>query len=106
MPNISITDTQGQTRIVDVQSGLSLMETLRDLGYEEILAMCGGCCSCATCHVYIDDSKCETLTPMEEDEQMIVEMTDNYNSESSRLSCQIELGDGHKGLQVTIVETD
>ncbi|MCL4136062.1 UNVERIFIED_CONTAM: hypothetical protein GTU68_015530 [Idotea baltica] len=82
------------------------MESLRDLGYEEILAMCGGCCSCATCHVYLDDSNCVALDPMEEDEEMIVEMTDNYNSELSRLSCQIEITDQHEGLQVTIVETD
>lgn len=106
MPNITITDIEEQKRTVDVESGLSLMETLRDLGYEEILAMCGGCCSCATCHVYVDDTNCTTLEPMEEDEEMIVEMTDNYNAESSRLSCQIELTDEHDGLQVTIVETD
>ncbi len=106
MPNIIITDIEGQERTEKVESGLSLMETLRDLGFEEILAMCGGCCSCATCHVYLDDSNCITLDPMEEDEEMIVEMTDNYNAESSRLSCQIELTDQHDGLQVTIVETD
>ncbi|MDB4511906.1 2Fe-2S iron-sulfur cluster-binding protein [Arenicella sp.] len=106
MPNIIITEIEGEKRTVDVKSGLSLMETLRELGYEEILAMCGGCCSCATCHVYVDDSDCQTLNPIEEDEEMIVEMTDNYNADSSRLSCQIELTDQHEGLQVTIIEND
>lgn len=106
MPNITITDIEGEQRTVEVQSGLTLMETLRDLGYEEILAMCGGCCSCATCHVYVDDSNCVALEPIDEDEQIIVEMTDNYNAESSRLSCQIEMTDDYDGLHVTIVETD
>lgn len=106
MPNIIITDVEGVTRNVDVDSGISLMETLRDLGYDEILALCGGCCSCATCHVHIDDKNCAALAPMEEDEEMIVEMTDNYSPESSRLSCQIELTDLHEGLHVTIVDND
>lgn len=106
MPNITITDLDGKSRNVDVDSGMSLMETLRELGYDEILALCGGCCSCATCHVYVDDQQCETLAPKEEDEQMLLEMADNYNDSSSRLSCQIELNDQHSGLQVTIVAAD
>ena len=106
MPNITITDIEGEQRTVEAKSGLSLMETLRDLGYEEIEALCGGCCSCATCHVHLNDSNCVALEPMEEDEEMVVEMTDNYDPNLSRLSCQIEITDQHEGLQVTIVETD
>ena len=106
MPNITITDIEGEQRTVEAKSGLSLMETLRDLGYEEIEALCGGCCSCATCHVHLNDSNCVSLEPMEEDEEMVVEMTDNYDPKLSRLSCQIEITDQHEGLQVTIVETD
>jgi len=105
MPKIIITDVSGDVKTVDVESGMSLMETLRDLDYDEIMALCGGCCSCSTCHVYVDDSKCETLIPIDEDEQMLVEMADGYKADGSRLSCQIELTDEHDGLQVTIVET-
>ena len=106
MPTIRITSQDGETKQVDATSGYSLMETLRDLGYEEILALCGGCCSCATCHVHVDDQNCETLPPVEDDEQMLIEMTDNYKAGSSRLSCQIELTDQHDGLQVTMVEPE
>lgn len=106
MPKINITNHQNETSEVEVASGLSLMETLRDLGYEEILAMCGGCCSCATCHVHIDDQNCASLMPIEEDEQMLIEMTDHYDVEKSRLSCQIELSDEHEGLHVTILEPE
>jgi len=106
MPNISITSSEGETRQVDVPSGFSLMETLRDLGYDDILALCGGCCSCATCHVHIAQQDSITLLPIEEDEQMLLEMTDSYQADVSRLSCQIELTDEHNGLQVSLVEPE
>lgn len=104
MPKIVITDTNDESKTVDVDSGLSLMETLRDLDYDEIEALCGGCCSCATCHVLIDDSACVSLEPMEEDEEMLVEMAESYEEGKSRLSCQIELTDQHDGLHITIVD--
>lgn len=106
MPNINITSSEGDTRLVNVPSGFSLMETLRDLGYDDILALCGGCCSCATCHVHITHDAAVSLAPIEEDEQMLLEMTDNYQADVSRLSCQIELTDEHEGLQVSLLEPE
>jgi len=106
MAIINVTGTDGNTRAIEIDSGLSLMETLREHDYEQILAMCGGCCSCATCHVHVDASNCKALPPIEEDEQMLIEMVDNYDPALSRLSCQIELDDEFDGLQVTIVEND
>ena len=106
MPEIKVTDQQGATRDVAFEPGLSLMEALRDAGYEEIVAICGGGCSCATCHVHIPVGHDMPLPVMEEDELMLLELADNYVSEQSRLSCQIELTEQHHGLPVTIVETD
>ena len=105
MPNITVTNPAGETRQVDAENGLSLMESLRDLGYEDILALCGGCCSCATCHVHVDDQACRSLEPIDEDEQMMLENVDYYDAKLSRLSCQIELEDEHEGLHVTILNT-
>ena len=106
MPSIQVTNINGEVKEVDYEIGLSLMEVLRDEGYEQILAMCGGCCSCATCHVHIQADSVSELPQIEEDEQLLIELTDNYQSESSRLSCQIEMTEQLHGLAVTIVQTD
>ena len=103
MSTITVIGTQGESKEVQLVEGLSLMELLRDEGYDEILAMCGGCCSCATCHVHISEAD---LPEIEEDEQMLVESTDNYDSDKSRLSCQVQLDSAHAGMVVTIVEMD
>ena len=106
MASIKVTNLEGESRQIKINSDMTLMELLRDEGYEEILAMCGGSCSCATCHVYIDASNSVELSVIEEDEQMLLEMADNYSAEKSRLSCQIELSDDHDGLEVNLVELD
>ena len=106
MPTINVTNTDGETRTLQASSGTSLMEVLRDEGFEEILAMCGGCCSCSTCHVHIETPGNQSLPMIEEDEQMLLEMTDHYDRELSRLSCQIELEDQHDGLEITLVDND
>lgn len=79
------------------------MEVLRDAGYDEILAMCGGCCSCATCHVHIEEPDTPDILVVEEDEEMLLSMSDNYHQSKSRLSCQIELSEAHAGLKVTLL---
>jgi 2Fe-2S ferredoxin len=106
MPKILVTGTDGVTSEVIGEAGLSLMEVLRDAEYEEIQAMCGGSCSCATCHVHIKEDWQSGLPQIEEDEQLLLELADNYDPELSRLSCQIELSGDHDGLQVLIVESD
>ncbi|MEM7357980.1 MAG: 2Fe-2S iron-sulfur cluster-binding protein [Pseudomonadota bacterium] len=105
MPSLNVTDVAGTTREIQYETGLSLMEILRDEGYEEIMAMCGGCCSCATCHVHIASDQHDRLPVIEEDEEMLIELADNYDPAQSRLSCQIELSDELDGLKVQIIET-
>lgn len=104
MPSIIVTDVSGVSRNISFKAGLSLMEILRDEGYEEVMAMCGGCCSCATCHVHIAADQRVLLGEIEEDEQMLVELADNYDPQQSRLSCQIQMTDVYDGLKVQIVE--
>ncbi|MFT5572328.1 MAG: 2Fe-2S ferredoxin [Cryomorphaceae bacterium] len=103
---IKVSDSNGESKQVEFQPGSSLMEVLRDAGYEEILAMCGGCCSCATCHIHIEPSPKVELLPIEEDEEMLLEMADGYSPEKSRLSCQIELTSAHEGMHVTLIEPE
>ena len=64
------------------------MEVIRDAGIDELLALCGGCCSCATCHVHVDPDFAARLPPMSEDENDLLDSSDDRD-ETSRLSCQI-----------------
>ena len=106
MSTITVIDTQGESKEIKLSVGLSLMELLRDEGYDEILAMCGGCCSCATCHVHVSGEKAKSLPPVEEDEEMLLEATDEYDADKSRLSCQVELDEEHAGITVRLVEPE
>lgn len=54
MPIITVQDREGSVREVEARPGMSIMEIIRDAGFDELLALCAGCRSCATCHVYVD----------------------------------------------------
>ena len=92
-------------QIIEATDGLSLMEVIRDDGVDELLALCGGCCSCATCHVYIDQDQDARLPPMSEDESDLLDSS-SHREDSSRLSCQITIDDRLDGLRVTIAPED
>jgi 2Fe-2S ferredoxin len=81
------------------------MEIIRDGGIDELLALCGGCCSCATCHVHVDPEFAAKVEPMSEDENDLLDSSDDRN-ETSRLSCQIPFSDALDGLKVTIAKED
>jgi 2Fe-2S ferredoxin len=105
MPKLIVVTRDGSERAVDGQVGLSVMEVIRENGFDELLALCGGCCSCATCHVHVDADWQGQLAPMSEDENDLLESSDHRN-ESSRLSCQIPFTEGLDGLRVTIAPED
>jgi 2Fe-2S ferredoxin len=105
MPTITVIDRSGNARDVQADNGLSLMEVIRDNGFDELLALCGGCCSCATCHVYVAPEFAANLPAMSEDENDLLDSTDNRNDQS-RLSCQVPVTDALNGLQVTIAPED
>jgi 2Fe-2S ferredoxin len=81
------------------------MEVIRDNGIDELLALCGGCCSCATCHVHVDPAFADKLPAMSEDESDLLDSSDHRN-ERSRLSCQIQFSAALDGLKVTIAPED
>ncbi|MDF1720394.1 MAG: 2Fe-2S iron-sulfur cluster-binding protein [Minwuia sp.] len=100
MPVIHITNRAGTETTLEAESGISVMENLRDNDYE-VDAICGGSCACATCHVYIDAAWQSKLAPPEPDEQGLVEDEPTFKP-TSRLSCQIEMTDALDGLKLTI----
>ena len=105
MPKLIVVTREGQESTIDGEEGLSVMEVIRDAGVDELLALCGGCCSCATCHVHVDSAFTDKLPPMTEDESDLLDSSDHRN-ESSRLSCQVMLTAELDGLRVTIAPED
>ena len=105
MPKLLVTNRAGEETTVDATAGLSVMENIRDNGFDELLALCGGCCSCATCHIYVDAAFADRLPAMSEDENDLLDSSDHRN-ENSRLSCQVPMTDALDGLKVTIAEED
>ena len=105
MPKLIVVTREGEEREIDGESGLSVMEVIRDAGIDEILALCGGCCSCATCHVHVDPEFAAKLPAMSEDENDLLESS-SERDENSRLSCQIDMTDALDGLRVTIAAED
>jgi len=103
MVQIFVTGRDGTEHAVRAEAGLSLMEAIRDNGLDELLALCGGCCSCATCHVYVEEGP-ETSS-VSEDENDLLDSSDHRNG-LSRLSCQIALTAELDGLRVTIAPED
>ncbi len=105
MPKLVVVNRAGEEKTVEAAAGLSVMEAIRDNGFDEMLALCGGCCSCATCHVHIDPEWIGKLAPMSEDENDLLDSSDHRN-EYSRLSCQIQISGDLDGLKVAITPED
>ncbi|MEN9392254.1 MAG: hypothetical protein RLZZ104_597 [Pseudomonadota bacterium] len=105
MPTITVIARNGEARDVQAENGLSLMEVIRDNGFDELMALCGGCCSCATCHVFFYAGFADKVPTMSEDEIVLLDSTDSRNDQS-RLSCQIPVSDALDGLTVTIAPED
>jgi 2Fe-2S ferredoxin len=105
MPQIVVVDQAGEQRTIDAPVGRTLMEAIRDNGFDELLALCGGCCSCATCHVHIDPAYMDKIPALDEDEGDLLDSSDHRN-EYSRLSCQVPITDALEGLVVTIAQED
>ena len=105
MPKLIVVTREGDESVFEGESGLSVMEVIRDNGVDELLALCGGCCSCATCHVYVDEAFADHLPAMSEDENDLLDSSD-HRTGSSRLSCQIPFGAALDGLKVTIAPED
>lgn len=105
MAKLIVVTREGEETAIEAQSGLSVMELIRDAGIDELLALCGGCCSCATCHVIVDAEWTEKLPPLSEDENDLLDSSD-HRTDASRLSCQLSFSAALDGLRVTIAPED
>lgn len=100
MITINVTDRDGQQHQIQAQPNDKLMEVLREFDWG-VAAICGGMCSCATCHVYVDEVWNDKFPDREMDEEELLEFLDGFKP-GSRLSCQLELREEHDGLVIEL----
>ncbi len=105
MPKLTVINRAGEESTIEADTGLSVMEAIRDNGFDELLALCGGCCSCATCHIHVDADWADKLPPISADEDDLLDSSDHRNA-TSRLSCQIQMTAALDGLKVAISPED
>ena len=96
-----VTDRDGIVHEVEGRVGVKLMETLREFDYG-VTAICGGLCSCATCHIFINPEWMPKLpSPQGDEKELLVELV-NYDAPTSRLSCQVDFSEALDGLELKI----
>jgi ferredoxin, 2Fe-2S len=105
MPKLVVTKRDGTTVTIDGKSGQSVMEVIRDAGVDDLLALCGGCLSCATCHVHVDPAFADRVPTISDDENDLLDGSAHRDAQS-RLSCQIAFDASLDGLRVTIALED
>lgn len=103
MVKVTFVEHEGTEHKVDGELGISLMEVATGNNVPGIDADCGGQCSCATCHVIVDDSWIAKLPKMEDMEDSMLDMNPERHA-NSRLSCQIPVVESLDGLKVTLPE--
>lgn len=100
MPAITVITRDGESHTIPAENGVSVMEIIRDAGIDDLAALCGGSCSCATCHVYIESNNADMLARSAAEDDLL--SGSDYQNASSRLSCQLIFNDTMEGLRVTI----
>ena len=97
---IKVKDREGAFHDLKADKGSTIMEIIRDAGLD-IEAACGGCCACATCHIYVTNDKLNNLMPIDDDEESMLDQAFEVES-NSRLGCQIEYTDELDGIELTL----
>jgi 2Fe-2S ferredoxin len=101
MAKMTVTDRDGNLHELEGRTDLKLMETLREYDYG-VTAICGGLCSCATCHIFIDPAWVSRLPAPQADEKELLVELQHYDAARSRLSCQVDFTAALDGLALTI----
>ncbi len=104
MPKITYIEHNGSEHVLEVKSGLSVMEGAVKNNIPGIDADCGGACACATCHVYVDAAWADKTGAKSAMEESMLDFAENVEP-TSRLSCQIKVTDQLDGLVVRMPES-
>ncbi len=105
MATLHVTTREGEEHTVEAENGFSVMEALQAASVGDILALCGGACSCATCHVIVAPEWIEKTGPAGEIEGELLDASD-HKQETSRLSCQIKISPLLDGLKISVAPED
>jgi len=97
---IKVKDRQDKFHQLDAEHGSTIMEIIRDAGLD-IEAACGGCCACATCHVYISSEWVKKLKQIDDDEESMLDQAFHVTN-NSRLGCQLEYSEDFNGMELTL----
>jgi len=100
MISIRVTDLDGNEHELEARGDEQLMEVLREQEWG-VAALCGGMCSCGTCHVFVDAAWLKSFPDRDSDEAELLDLLD-HRQPNSRLSCQLRLQHCHEGLQLTL----
>jgi 2Fe-2S ferredoxin len=100
MPKITYIEANGVETVVQAESGISLMQAAVNNNVRGIVGECGGACSCASCHVFIDAPWDRLLHPIGDMEESMLECTAAPRQGTSRLGCEIQIGPELDGLVV------
>lgn len=103
MPKITYIEQNGTKHVVEAEVGMTVMEAAVKNSVPGIEAECGGACSCATCHVYVDEAWRKATGQPEEMEEDMLDFAFDVRA-SSRLSCQIKITEELDGLVVHLPE--
>ena len=101
MAELKVVDRDGIEHSIEGRTGISVMETLREVEWG-VAAICGGMCSCATCHIYVEGDWMQRLPAPQPDEKELLQELSGYDPARSRLSCQVQFEEGLSGLKVEI----
>jgi 2Fe-2S ferredoxin len=103
MPKVTYIQPDGQERVIEAAAGATVMETAIDNDVAGIVAECGGACSCATCHVYVDPAWLDKLPAPDAQEDGMLDCVLDRRA-NSRLSCQLVVRDDLDGLVVRVAD--
>jgi 2Fe-2S ferredoxin len=101
MARMIVVDRDGKELEIEAKPGPKVMEILRELD-QGVAAICGGTCSCATCHVYVDERWAARLPKPQSDELELLKELPDYRDATSRLSCQVDFTEVLSGIKVSI----
>lgn len=99
MVHVTYVQSSGQRRTIDVAPGVSVMEGAQQNKVPEVESDCGGACTCATCHVYVDPAWIGKLAPVSKQENLMLALVE-CRRDTSRLSCQIIADEALDGLVI------
>jgi 2Fe-2S ferredoxin len=105
MPKVTYVLPDESQQEVDVPCGQTIMDGSVRNNLPGIVAECGGSCSCATCHVYLDVDWADRFDEATDEERDLLEFADGSRPES-RLSCQLVLTETCDGVRVTVPDTN